>query len=178
MSTNADFFQRLLDSSFEVDCGELGKLKCRELPMTTLVYLITELGTTIGDKVEDASVAISLAFAKMQDVSEAPSAVAISNVFTSLLPMFSGAIQESPELLKRFLKDVVIDITDDDVELLSIPVAVKIVDAQFDKLDEEDVVQRLAEVFTKATTIATKAQEVRSKRADADTKKTSKPAQK
>lgn len=155
---NKGFFERLVDSSFEVKCGELGVVHCRELPMPTLAYLITRLGTRISERVEDASVAISVALAKITEFEDKTSVPAITTAFTSLLPMFHGIVAESPELLQRLIMDVVIDMSEDEYDVLPVSVTLKILDESLKRLDEEDVADRLAAVFTSATSIYGNAQ--------------------
>lgn len=142
-----DAFLRMIDSSFYVpitigtkDGEEEVKIRCRELPMTTLIYTTTRLFRLAS---ENAVLHGALLSKNIDEVVNAGSdeerRTAASRVFTSFLPILLDVLPSAPDLVERILLDCIIGATPEDIRFLSFANGMAIINEIVQRLEADEV---------------------------------------
>lgn len=148
MSVNADVFSALSDSSFYVELTRDGKtlsLKCRELPFTTLLRILTGI-VTAGQK--------ELIAARRQlfedIVNAGVTGVSPEQVREMAMPLILATVQEMPSLTQDLLLTTVFDSKPEDLQFLTLADIACIVNGIIDRIDFEMLADKTRPVFSHA----------------------------
>lgn len=172
---NQSAFDALLNDAVTVPLtlgdGSTVPLQCRRIPFTTLANLLVELSTgarsdVMASRQQFMDHLASLVKGKssedslidQDEVESRDSNVdQIAELFQFAMPIMINTVVRVPALAKRFLKDVIIDATDEFVDRITIDHAVVIVEEVFTKLDVNTTAERLRKIFFHAAAVVGKA---------------------
>lgn len=156
--SNSDIFAKLLSAAFTVELkrgGETFKLTVRDLPFSTLSFIIGEFTTSARQEITDArkrAVEEILQIGSFGDFDP-------SKYFDMFLPLITAAVLNGPDLLKRVLKDTVHEITDEQVALLSVEDVTAIVEAILKRMDKQQLSEKISSIFLQAKGVFSLVQE-------------------
>jgi hypothetical protein len=155
---NIDAFDRLLKSSFTVYLkrGDATiPLDCRELPFITALQLTSLLFQSQDAGVPEARAQLLMA---LQAFTTTPpndggqlSDEQTASLVAMVAPAAKLALVSAQPIMYRLLSDVVVDITEDQLKLLSTEDVVSIIDGVVEHTDLKLLADKLKQVFSKAT---------------------------
>jgi hypothetical protein len=176
MNNNEDFFNRLADSSFEVEVVLAGSdepqvVLCRELPFGTLTTLVTTAAKSSREEMSvvrhDLAEIISNP-GPSGGLGRRMSVDTIAEFIQSGSSAVIAVLSDKPELFNDVLRDIVIGSTSENISNLPMPVVIDIFSEMFDRLDSDLIADKLYKVFSKAAQITKK---IKTKREEALPKK-------
>lgn len=146
MSNNSDIFSRLLDSTFTVDIKRGDKsyaLVMRELPFSTFMFIATEY--TAKAKAE--------LLASRREIMEHIGTIGhiigadLDKLIDSFTPLAMTAIFELPGAVERIVMDTVVDITPEQVKLLTSEDITCIIYAVVERTDVKRIADKVSKIF-------------------------------
>lgn len=159
-----DLLRRLADNSFyvpvkftEQNAEEEGEsvssvnVRCRELPLTTLLAVVSELIVRVGDRVMSSSG--TLIQQNLEELASIPAAdkakreEVLATLLGSLVPTILHTLPHTPDLVERILVDCIYDADLDTVHQLGTVQALALLTAIVERIDNEEARKYVAGFF-------------------------------
>lgn len=150
MAGNADVLNRMLSSVFSVELKRNDAkffIDVRDLPFSTLSHLI---GAFTTDAREDIAAARNKAVEEIMQIGHF-SGFEPEKYFDITMPLIMSALMHAPDLLKRVIKDTVVDISMEQVDQLAVEDVTCILEAVMTRIDKERLAEKLKSIFLQAT---------------------------
>lgn len=150
-----DALREILDLSgfkAEVQIGEHTiQVPCRRLPFATVTRVISQLSATVQMELRASS---SVLADKIQAAAERSARVEGEEkqtfgyeIIGQLIPHILRLVQESPDLMRSILKDVVIDSTDEFLDNVAAEIGLAVIIEAFKKMDKAVLAKQVDDLF-------------------------------
>lgn len=148
---NKNAFLKLADATYVVDLPiSEGRLKCRHVPFTTVMHILSELVTNTHAEVLNARKIIAEELLRVGDVggfAEALKEGGVGRFIGVFGPLLAGVVTAVPELVERLLLDVIVDITLPVVRMLPVEDGLTVINAAFDEMDKALLAKQATQLF-------------------------------
>lgn len=165
-SGNIDALAKLSDSTFFVQLktasGEAVDVQLREMPFTTLTFVLSRIVAKLSESAMGSLADLSLSIARIVELGQQNDTRALElrmvNMLGGMLPLLTTTIAQMPELLERVLLDCIVDATPTVVSQISVTHGVTMLSAVCQRINPEDIAEKLTPVFTLASSAMKRAQ--------------------
>lgn len=131
-------------------------LEVRDLPFTTFSHILLELFSTTRSEAISIRKKIFDSLMKITGTKEKVSNEELEAMMNMLIPVLLKIITTTDVLVERFLKDVVIDITDEHIALMPLEAVTQVITDSLSHIDLELMSKDIAQVFSQAVVVWTK----------------------
>lgn len=149
---NQQAYDIMLGTTFDVVLerdGEEFKLQCRPLPFTTLMHVLGEVVISAQVQIVQARRTLMEDFVNQGIDNPEP-----NQVIDIIMPIVSSIAVETPELVTRFLQDVVIGFKPEHQLYFQLEDVLEIVEQVLMRVDTQRVADKIKKVFSRATEIS------------------------
>ena len=148
MSSNADVFTAMADSSFYIELkrgSKKMKLQCRELPFMTLLKILTSVVNAGQQEILAARRQL------FEDIVQAGvTGVSPEQVKEMAMPLVLAVVHQMPTMIEEVLLDVIFDSSPDDLRYLTLEDTVTVAKEVFEKIDQQLLADKIRPVFSQA----------------------------
>lgn len=146
----------LLKSTFTVDSVVHDELviSCRDLPQTTLLFILSSVVRAMKSELDADKDSLTASVSKFMATDSTEDGAAFVQL---AVPIISRILIDSPELLNRFLLDVMVGAKAEHVQAIGVNDACVIIDTVIDRLDMQLIANTVKTVFSTAAATREKA---------------------